>query len=235
MSCGIYILRFTGTDKIYIGQSSYIEGRFVRHINTLVKGTNSKKLQEAYKTYGLPTMEVLLECAENELNSNENEAIAIFNSVDNGFNTLYRAEDTPYNVGISNGMSKFSEEQVVSVMFLLLERTDLRYNEIAGLTGVSEATVRNIACGTVHSWLRNIHPTEYEKLMLLKGTRASRPNHKNAASTLGIDCPPILSPEGEVFYITNITNFAKTHGLHQSALGLVLKGKQKVHKGWKLQ
>lgn len=235
MTCGIYRLNFKGTDSFYIGQSSCIEGRFMRHLNAFKKGTNSKKLQSAYSIYGIPTYEIVLECTVEELNDNEDAAIDVFDTVINGFNTLYKSSDTPYNIGIINGMSKFSEDQIISVMLLIINNLDMRYKEISDITGVSEQVIRNIASGTNHSWLGNSFPEEYNKLLSLIGSRQSRSNSKNAAGNIGLVVPAIMSPTGEIYRdITNVTQFAKKHNLHQSALGLVFKGKQKHHKGWKL-
>ena len=95
MTCGIYLLRFNGTKAVYVGQSINIEERYSSHIRYMRAKTTSHKLQYAYDTYGIPTLEILVECDKELLNETENEAIAIFNSVENGFNTLSNAEDLP--------------------------------------------------------------------------------------------------------------------------------------------
>lgn len=42
----------------------------------------------------------------------------------------------------------------------------------------------------------------------------------------------LLSPEGVTYPVTNISLFAKEHGLSQSHLTSVLTGARRVHKGW---
>ena len=41
-----------------------------------------------------------------------------------------------------------------------------------------------------------------------------------------------ISPQGEMFEGFNISEFARTHNLHQSTISACLKGKIKKHKGW---
>jgi len=102
MTIGIYKLNFKGTDKVYIGQSKNIESRFNSHISALRAGYSTKKLLEAYNSFGTPTIEILCECRIEELNDFENETIEIYNAVDNGFNASYTAGNYPPNPGQLN-------------------------------------------------------------------------------------------------------------------------------------
>lgn len=42
----------------------------------------------------------------------------------------------------------------------------------------------------------------------------------------------LMSPDGRIYEGGNITEFSSKHGLSRSAVGLVLKGKSRQHKGW---
>jgi predicted GIY-YIG superfamily endonuclease len=93
--CGIYKLNFNGTSKVYIGKGTDVLGRYSSHKRQLLQGTHTRKMMEAYHTYGMPSLEVVLECPKEELNATEDEVIEIYNAVNNGFNTLFSSEDSP--------------------------------------------------------------------------------------------------------------------------------------------
>ena len=112
MAIGIYILIFTGTEKVYIGQSKNLELRLSQHKSLFKTGSASQKMQAAFNAYGFPTMEVLIECEESELDSLEYETIALYNSVDNGFNTRKSAGGGANLWGDLNGRAKYSNAQI---------------------------------------------------------------------------------------------------------------------------
>jgi len=91
MTCGIYILLFSNTDKVYIGQSVNIEKRFKEHIWALSVGRESPKMQEAFAKFGHPVCELLCISAVENLNSLEYMYIKEFNAVEQGFNTALGA------------------------------------------------------------------------------------------------------------------------------------------------
>ena len=72
MSKGIYLLRFKGTDKVYIGQSLNIEYRYRDHLNP---ANRSQKLSEAFILYGNPTLEILCEATDDELDDLEERMV----------------------------------------------------------------------------------------------------------------------------------------------------------------
>lgn len=229
MTCGIYKLNFKGTPKVYIGKSKNIETRVYQHIKKLYDGSHTNKMMLAYKEFGIPTLDILIECAALDLNSNENEAIEIFDAVDNGFNTLRTAEDMPdgsSNFGELNGRSKYSNAQVIQAFKMLIDtdsNSSLKY--ISEITGISYEVIRYISKGRSHTWLGDSFPEEYEQLLKLKNTR-------NSAKGRGILYPNITSPEGVIYTVHNTNIFAKEHNLHQSGLCEVLNGTRKTCKGW---
>lgn len=44
----------------------------------------------------------------------------------------------------------------------------------------------------------------------------------------------LISPEGNLVHIVNISRFARDNNLHQGAISNVVNGKANHHKGWKL-
>lgn len=229
MTMGIYCLHFKGTTKVYIGKSKDIEGRYVVHKTTMRHNRTSKKLREAYQLYGIPELEILLECSLEELCETEKEAIQIYDSINNGFNTTLGGEDGTWEglAGTSNPKSVYSEEQLKAVLILLQDT--LNTNKIISeITGVSTHVIINISCGRGHRWLEQDMPEEYSRVMSLKGNRYS-------SKAIGIKFPPVVSPEGTIYRdIEDVQAFSKLHGLTSTHLARVLKGKVSQHKGWKL-
>ena len=231
MSCGIYLLKFNGTDKVYVGQSVNIEYRYKKHIQALKRGTNSCKLQKEYSYSGEPYLEILLVCQASELNECENEAIQIYNSVNNGFNIAEFADI--HGEGEKNPASKYSEQQIEQVFELLLDLS-YKYKDIEEKTGVSLSTVRHVANLETHTWLQTKYPDKYGLLKSYKGKL--RQQSTNSAEQRGIVYPPIISTEGKEYVVTNVAAFAREHGLDSSSLSKVLKRIPRYlsHKGWKL-
>lgn len=231
MTCGIYLLKFNGTDKIYVGQSVNIEYRYKKHIQALKRGTSNYKLQKEYSYRGEPYLEVLLDCPASELNECENEAIQIYNSVNNGFNIAEFADI--HSEGEKNPASKYSEQQIEQVFELLLDLS-YRYKDIEEKTNVSLSTIRHIANLEAHTWLQTKYPDKYELLKSYKGKL--RQQSTNSAEQRGIVYSPIMSPEGKEYIVTNVAAFAREYGLDSSSLSKVLKRVPRYlsHKGWKL-
>lgn len=226
MTIGIYVLKFKGTDKVYIGQSNFIEKRFTGHKRLLELGLGSTKLQEAYNIYGIPTMEILCECTLKELDDLETEAISIYNSRNNGFNSTDGGNTGSKLYGPDAGQSKYSREDIIKC-FELLVNTTYMHKEIADITNVSINVINQISSGARHTWLAKEFPEMYEKLISLKYS-------KKSASRKGIVYPKIKSPTNEIFTISNLREFCRLHSIDPGHLGKVLKGIYKQHKGWTL-
>lgn len=223
MTCGVYLLKFNDTDGVYIGQSIDIEDRYLKHKSAFNRKAAAPKLQQAVNTYGIPTLEILVECSIPELNSTEKTAIDIFDSVNTGFNTLSEAGN-PVLFGDKVGTSKYSNEQYLLVLRLLVQTTPtLNKREIENITGVSIYTIRHIAALESHTWMKEVEPLLYSKL---EKQKIETPYH------YGTQYPKLVSPDGKVYEVTHITNFAKQHGLLQPKVTELLKGSRKMHKGW---
>lgn len=232
MTCGIYLLRFRNTDKVYIGQSIDIEGRFRIHRTKLTTGIHTKKLSEAFYTYGYPTLEILLECTPEELDDNENLAIEIFDSVKAGFNCCKIAGGGNDAFGEDVGNSKYSNIQIEQSFLLLVSRPDLLSKDIEKLTGVSKYTIDAISGYKVHKWLQIKYPEQYS---ILKSRPSSRFGKGKTLKERGIIYPNIVSTEGISYCVENTSQFAKDHCLNNAHLVQVLGGKEKQHKGWRLE
>jgi len=229
MTSGIYVLKFNGTDRVYVGQSVNIETRYRAHKQKLRNGSHNYKMLEAYKLYGIPELEIICECTKNELNRLEQEAFEIYDSINNGFNI---SEDPDiYQEGEKNGYSKYTNDQIREVFKYLLD-ISYRYKDIESLTGVKLNTVRHIANGESHSWLATEFPIEYADMLSIKG--ADRQASANCAKTLGKIYPKVISPTGETFEVTNANAFARKYGLDSSYFIKLLNKRALSCKGWKL-
>lgn len=228
MTIGIYRLIFNGTDKTYIGQSVDVARRYKDHLYLLSKGLGAIRLQNAYNKYGSPTIEIIEETTRDKLSDRENYYINKYNSYNNGYNSLEFAEQVPINTasGTEAPAAKYTKEQILEVFYYI---TDTLYTaeKISELTCVSACIVHYIKLGTGHLWLREIDPIKYDKYIIHR-------EHGNACSNKGISYPKLMSPTGKLINITNRNKFAKENGLDSGALGRVLRGTAKSHKGWRL-
>lgn len=225
MTIGIYRLCFEGTYQCYIGQSINIENRYKQHLRSFSNGSAVKKLLNAYTMYGIPLLEILIECSISELNSLELETIEIYDSYNNGFNSTNLMY--PIGNGEDSGHSKYSNDQILQTAVLLTD-TKNTAEEISKQTGVSVSVVRSVACLQNHSWLNEEAPDVALKLKELLGTR-------NAAGAHRKDYPAVRSPLGVIHKnIPNFNKFCDEHGLDKGHFSNILNGKLKSHRGWTL-
>jgi predicted GIY-YIG superfamily endonuclease/transposase len=229
----IYRLVFKNTNKVYIGQTIDITRRLRTHINLMRKNKAAKKMQEAYNLFGEPSIEIISGAIDNQkdLDAAEDEAIEIFNSVENGFNTQdkSRAGHTAC-YGELNGNSKFSNQEVLELVDLLIDNPSIRLREAAEIFGMSYVTVDEICRGVKHKWIGKAYPDKHAKLLSIVGTRSKAVT----AEDLGITYPPIYSPTGIKYEVKALRAFAREHGLNNTCLSKVLRGEQSHHKGWKI-
>lgn len=227
MTIGIYTLQFNGTDKVYVGKSDNIERRLGEHYRKLRTQKSPVKIQEAYNTYGPPSMRIILECTIPELLEAEEEAIDIWDSINNGFNNLPRqlqnclGEDSP--------RANYTNEVYYEILKLLIT-PHLTCKDIANKLNVTESVVHHISKLEKHSWLKEAYPEEYSKLEHIRKSSGMR-----RGGLRGVDYPIVYSPDGVAHTLTSPTKFAKEHNLTQSALSQVLNGKRKTHKGWTIK
>lgn len=223
MTCGIYKLNFKGTDKVYIGRSTNIENRYKQHISKY--SIKSKKMEKAFQTYGTPSYEILKECESTDLANNENYFISFYNSFYNGFNSLEFSEDICALKGAEHPHALYTKDTYINI-FEYLVLTNLTYLDISILLDVSKNVVNSIASGNAHKWLEAEYPFEYNNLLK---------NNRNSAIFRDISYPTIIDPLGNKYTVTNTNEFATKYKLDQAALHKVLTGKNKQHKGWKLE
>ena len=87
--CGIYCIKNTVNDKVYVGQSKNIKARFYIHKSNLIRNNHSNPhLQKAWNREGESSFSfsILEECKESELDDKEKKYIEKYNSYKNGYN-----------------------------------------------------------------------------------------------------------------------------------------------------
>jgi predicted GIY-YIG superfamily endonuclease len=218
--CGIYLLRFKGTNKVYIGLSVNIEARFNNHRYNFINNTASDKLQKAYNMYGMPSLEILCEASPEELEKYEKEAIQIFDSIENGFNSRDGGA-TGAGVEVSgekNGRAKHNKEVYISVFKLLISNKNYSYKEIAEINSVSIQIVDHIASGVSHrAWLEKEFPEEYAYMLSKVGSRQN---------INGIELKNTYT--GEIRKIYSLLDFSMETGIPKSSLSSLVTGKYKT-------
>ncbi len=234
MTTGIYKLKFNGTDKCYIGQSINIELRYRLHCTYLRTGKASHKLQQAFDKYGLPILEILLECDTSELDDNENAAIEVFDSVDNGFNTMSNSGHRSSLKGELTGNSKYSNELVEQVFFELVF-SDKPHRHIQSEYGIGRGALSDISSCRSHVWLKDKYPAEYEILRSKIPDRKTKSIIKSRSGpALLPEYPKVVCPKGHIYKVEALREFCRLHGLNHGGFGQLLRGKIKQHKGWTL-
>jgi len=226
MTIGIYLLSFTNTAKVYIGQSGIsIENRFKDHIRHLKNQTHSTKMNLAYLTYGEPELEILEECTKDTLDDRELYHIKLWNAVDDGFNSSIDVRGGVL-LGDKHPASRYSNDQIRQAFLLLITNT-VTHQKIADITGVSKNAINNIACGCGHRWLKEEFAEEYTKFFQDKIAYGSSIDR-------GKVYPDIISPSGIVYTsIPNIRAFAKEHSIPYSSLNSLLNFRTNSTRGWK--
>lgn len=108
MTCGVYKIGFSGTNKVYIGSSKNIERRFKQHQAMLSADCHhSYKLQEYFNSTKEPiNLVVLQECSEDKRTIIEAKYIDKYNSISNGFNV---AEVQHFHSSEANMLKKIIE------------------------------------------------------------------------------------------------------------------------------
>ena len=231
MTIGIYKLNFAGTDKCYIGQSeSSIERRFTNHKRAMQKRSTSKKLQEAYDTYGVPTLEILIESLPEDLDVLEIEAIQVYDSVNNGFNTTTggSAGSGLYGEVTSNAM--YDNDTYGSILKLLAIGVDVK--DISSELGVTDSVVKSIKKCENHKWLKDTLPEEYAVVEAKHKAYSPKNNHAEAR---GIQYLPIVEiSTGKIYEITSLRETARLLSMDSGNLSRLLHGQVDSYKGFML-
>lgn len=232
MSSGIYVLFYETNDgQYYIGKSIGLEGRYEDHCKKLKNNSHhNNQLQRLYNLYKyFPSIYILevLPSDDTILNSREIYWISKFNSFIDGMNETIGGEGVGF--GENHPNAKLSDTMYYSILYTLATSTS-SISEIASVLNVPRSIVSSISSGATHRWLSSVFPEEYKNMLL----RVKKTSGCNDLAARGISYPPIISPDGIIYSVTNIRAFAREHNLSNQDLGKVLRGDRPSTKGWKL-
>ena len=126
--CGIYIVKNSVNDKVYIGQSVNIGRRWLSHkASATSKGARdyNTKLHTAMRKFGIDKFhyEILEECGREFLDEKEEQYIEKYDSIKNGYNMKKGGNST---VGERNPRAIVTEEQVLEITKLYGQRVPFR-------------------------------------------------------------------------------------------------------------
>ena len=117
--CGIYIIKNTINDKVYIGQSVNIQARWYAHCASARSDRQDSytEIHQAMKNLGVKNFyyEVLEECDISELNKREIYYIQCYDSYKNGYNMTLGGESNRYE---TNGRAILTLPQVEEIRLM---------------------------------------------------------------------------------------------------------------------
>lgn len=170
MTYGVYKIDIGGL--VYVGKSSNIEQRYIKHKNAFEAGTQAPKLQAAYDKYKQATMTILEYVANdpNLLARKEYYWIKKLNSIDNGLNTQLTnsAKDAPYT---------YEQQQILAAFLMLLDKVS--DTDICMQTGLTPKMLDAIRQGTNYSWVSEDFPIEYHQLRTATKSSGYSKKYKN--------------------------------------------------------
>lgn len=142
MTCGIYKIENLVNHKIYIGQSSNIEKRWVKHKSSAQNPTDHSyetPLYRSFRKYGINQFDfsIIEECKVNELNDKERYWINYYDSFFNGYNLT---------LGGDGSGTEIKKDKIIGI-FQDLSTTNLLQREIAEKWDISEEMVQGINTG----------------------------------------------------------------------------------------
>lgn len=115
--CGIYIIKNTINNFVYVGQSVDIQCRWYAHIQAgknLSNHSSNTKIHKAMRDLGIENfyIEILEECDYEKLSDREIYWISYYDSYHNGYNMTLGGES---NAGETNGRAVLKQEQVEDI------------------------------------------------------------------------------------------------------------------------
>lgn len=223
----IYKLIFP-TGDIYIGQTIHaLNYRLNQHIRHLKNGSHhSPKAQNLFNKYKeVPSIELIetINPDINNLNDREVYWIQQYNSFNNGLNCTMGGNQM---YGEDSPSAKYTKDDYTAIV-TFFANTELSLEEISEELELPLSLVKNIGYGNTHNYLSSIVPEEYAKMLAKVGTRKT--GIKNTF-------PDIRGPDGVVYKVTNLREFAKQHNIGKDNAGLsdLISGSVKSVKGYSL-
>lgn len=212
----VYEIRNVVNNKRYIGQSSQKDKqRLWEHKTHLKKGNHQNRhLQRAWNKYGEDNFEIsiLEECSSLEkLNQLETHYVNLYKTLDRKFG---------YNIR-GPGDNKFMTEETK-------QRVSKSKRGVSIHTPESIEKIRQFSKNRIHT-----KESRDKRSQKLKGHVWSiEVRDQWAQSHRKTPYPMLVSPDGIVHDVVNLTRFAKEHKLVQQSLSRLVNKQLTQHKGW---
>lgn len=214
MNSCIYKIQNTVNGKFYIGSTNNWKRRLSEHKTRLkLNKHENARIQNSWNKYGKENFIfiVLEECKEEQLEKLENYYFYVGKPEFNICQEIRRPPDR-------------------SKSFTLISPDGLEYKGYQ----IKSFCLKHQLCKNAISLLLSNKGV----IRSHKGWTKTREDHLELKQRGHFKCKgktyKLVSPEGEVFKITNRAKFAREKNLCRSNLDFVCRGKQKSHKGWSL-
>jgi group I intron endonuclease len=212
----VYEIRNLVNDKRYIGQSSQNDKqRLWEHKTYLKKGNHQNRhLQRAWNKYTEENfvMNVLETC----------DSLEDLNRLEIHYVTLYKTLNRKFGYNIRGpGDNKFMPEET-------RRRVSQSKLGVSVHTPESIEKIRQASKNRVHS-----QASREKRSQKLKGcVQSVKLRDQWAQAHRKLPYPLLISPDGQLYDVVNLTRFAKEHGLVQQSLSRLVNKQLTQHKGW---
>lgn len=213
----LYKIRNVVNDKVYIGQSTQkTQQRLFEHRSKLRSNVHENiHLQRAWNKYGEDAFEFVViqetSCLR-ELNDLEEQYIARYKSLNRKFG---------YNIR-GGGNNRFLSEDTKKK----ISQSKLG---VSIHTAESRKKISDAQTGKIHSV-----ESRRKRSKKLKGIVWSESviNSWILGHRKGVPYPTLQAPNGQIYTLTNATQFAMEHNLSQQSISRLANGRVKQYKGW---
>jgi group I intron endonuclease len=202
--CGVYSITCTANGKVYIGQSISLNQRKTSHFTSLKRGKHTNPiLQSCYNKYG-PDCLVFEVLVE-----------------------CPKDDLTAWEQILVNAQRLKNPESVMNIGECVDNPRRGMAHSTETKTQISTAKLGN-QCAVGNSGRLGRSHSEVTKV------RMSKPRTwKNKENIISVHTKPYrLEKDGQIYAGANIRQFCREHGLNQSAMSKVLRGRNRHHKGF---
>ena len=233
MTIGIYFLEVK--NLYYIGQSVSIEKRIAEHKRTLRLNEHfNKKMQTAFNLlddHDKISWGVLEECSIEQLDKLEKSYISEFNSVSEGLNITKGGESL--GSGLDHPNSTYSR-QLLYECLVLLQDPNNKMSDIGVKLDICKSTIHSIANGTLHIWLKEEFPIEYDNMLAQKDLRRAA-SIKNTRRAFKIKPFTLFNAKLNIVEeVSCIKDFARKYNLNAGNISNVKNKVTQSVGGWRL-
>lgn len=237
MKSGIYRITCSANQKVYVGSAVNLPRRMGDHLSRLKAGSHKNaRLQNAWNKYGesLFSFDIVEYCDRDELLAREQFWIDKLDCCRSGFNISPCARST-LGVPRPKGVYRHTEESKLKISSgnkgkkkpKLAEANKARCLGVE-LTDGHKAKLSESLKGRIF--------TDEHRKKISQANKGRQMAHSRRVSKEYVAKKYVITaPNGDVYNVTGLPEFCKTHNLCRSVMAEVASGKIKQghHKGWR--